>query len=59
MGNAIPISEVRDDVVNAYRQEILWQAEEMLKPFTKMFERKKVLSYGIYACQINYAFLFL
>ncbi|KAG7546248.1 UspA [Arabidopsis suecica] len=42
MGNAIPISEVRDDVVTAYRQEILWQSEEMLKPFTKLFVRKKV-----------------
>ncbi|XP_010438919.1 PREDICTED: U-box domain-containing protein 35-like [Camelina sativa] len=42
MGNAIPISEVRDDVVTAYRQEILWQSEEMLKPFTKMFVRRKV-----------------
>ncbi|EOA16012.1 hypothetical protein CARUB_v10004133mg [Capsella rubella] len=42
MGNAIPISEVRDDVVTAYRQEILWQSEEMIKPFTKMFMRRKV-----------------
>ncbi|KAL1201191.1 U-box domain-containing protein 35 [Cardamine amara subsp. amara] len=42
MGNAIPISEVRDDVATAYRQEILWQAEEMLKPFTKLFEQRKV-----------------
>ncbi|XP_010448470.1 PREDICTED: U-box domain-containing protein 35-like [Camelina sativa] len=42
MGNAIPISEVRDDVVTAYRQEILWQSEEMLKPLTKMFLRRKV-----------------
>ncbi|KFK29004.1 hypothetical protein AALP_AA7G076800 [Arabis alpina] len=42
MGNAIPISEVRDDVVTAYKQEILWQSEEMIKPFTKMFERRKV-----------------
>jgi serine/threonine protein kinase/nucleotide-binding universal stress UspA family protein len=42
MGNAIPISEVRDDVVTAYRQEILWQSEEMLKPYTKLFVRRKV-----------------
>ncbi|CAH8384713.1 unnamed protein product [Eruca vesicaria subsp. sativa] len=42
MGNTIPISEVRDDVVAAYRQEILWQAEEVLKPYKKMFERRKV-----------------
>lgn len=56
MGNAIPISEVRDDVVTAYRQEILWQSEEMLKPFTKMFERRKVLSL-LYAYLMSYAFL--
>ncbi|KAL0727064.1 hypothetical protein Bca4012_023157 [Brassica carinata] len=42
MGNTIPISEVRDDVVAAYRQEILWQSEEVLKPYKRMFERKKV-----------------
>ncbi|KAF3534348.1 hypothetical protein DY000_02038283 [Brassica cretica] len=42
MGNTIPISEVRDDVVAAYRQEMLWQAEEVLKPYKKMFERRKV-----------------
>ncbi|KAJ4913133.1 U-box domain-containing protein 35 [Raphanus sativus] len=42
MGNTIPISEVRDDVVAAYRQEVLWQAEEVLKPYKKMFERRKV-----------------
>ena len=42
MGNTIPISEVRDDVVAAYRQEVLWQAEEVLKPYQKMFERRKV-----------------
>lgn len=44
VGNAIPISEVRDDVVTAYKQEILWQSEEMLNPFKKLFERRKVLS---------------
>ncbi|CAF2071600.1 unnamed protein product [Brassica napus] len=42
MGNTIPISEVRDDVVAAYRQEVLWQAEDVLKPYKKMFERRKV-----------------
>ncbi|KAF8051669.1 hypothetical protein N665_1684s0005 [Sinapis alba] len=42
MGNTIPISEVRDDVVAAYRQEILWQSEEVIKPYKKMFERRKV-----------------
>ncbi|XP_010555606.1 PREDICTED: U-box domain-containing protein 35 isoform X2 [Tarenaya hassleriana] len=42
MGNAIPISEVRDDVAAAYRQEVKWQAMEMIKPFEKICERKKV-----------------
>ncbi|KAJ4899524.1 U-box domain-containing protein 35 [Raphanus sativus] len=42
MGNTIPISEVREDVVTAYRQEILCQSEQVLTPFKKMFEKRKV-----------------
>ncbi|KAL0738945.1 hypothetical protein Bca4012_015155 [Brassica carinata] len=42
MGNTIPISEVREDVVTAYKQEILCQSELVLTPFKKMFERRKV-----------------
>ncbi|CAN7014418.1 hypothetical protein IGI04_013175 [Brassica rapa subsp. trilocularis] len=42
MGNTIPISEVREDVVIAYRQEILCQSELVLTPFKKMFEKRKV-----------------
>ncbi|XP_033143309.1 U-box domain-containing protein 35-like [Brassica rapa] len=42
MGNTIPISEVREDVVTAYRQEILCQSELVLTPFKKMFEKRKV-----------------
>ncbi|EOA14619.1 hypothetical protein CARUB_v10027877mg [Capsella rubella] len=42
MGNAISVSELRDDVVSAYRQEVDWHTNEMLRPYKKMFERRKV-----------------
>ncbi|ESQ31779.1 hypothetical protein EUTSA_v10005349mg [Eutrema salsugineum] len=42
MGNAISITELRDDVVSAYKQEVDWNANEMLRPYKKMFERRKV-----------------
>ncbi|KAJ4877453.1 U-box domain-containing protein 52 [Raphanus sativus] len=42
MGNAISITELRDDVVSAYKQEVDWNTNEMLCPYKKMFERKKV-----------------
>ncbi|KAL1215045.1 U-box domain-containing protein 52 [Cardamine amara subsp. amara] len=42
MGNAISIAELRDDVVSAYKQEVDWNTNEMLRPYKKMFERRKV-----------------
>ncbi|XP_010548832.1 PREDICTED: U-box domain-containing protein 52-like [Tarenaya hassleriana] len=42
MGNAIPISDVRDDVALAYKQEVEWNTSEMLRPYKKMCERRKV-----------------
>ncbi|CAN7089866.1 unnamed protein product [Brassica rapa subsp. narinosa] len=42
MGNAISITELRDDVVSAYKQEVDWNTNEMLCPYKKMFERRKV-----------------
>ncbi|KAJ4887786.1 U-box domain-containing protein 52 [Raphanus sativus] len=42
MGNAISISELRADVVSAYRQEVDWNTNETLRPYKKMFERRKV-----------------
>uniref|UniRef100_A0A1J3I7R4 RING-type E3 ubiquitin transferase n=1 Tax=Noccaea caerulescens TaxID=107243 RepID=A0A1J3I7R4_NOCCA len=41
MGNAISITELRDDVVSAYKQEVDWNTNEMLRPYKKMFERRK------------------
>ncbi|XP_013619378.1 PREDICTED: U-box domain-containing protein 52 [Brassica oleracea var. oleracea] len=42
MGNAISISELKADVVSAYRQEVDWNTNETLRPYKKMFERRKV-----------------
>ncbi|CAN8251994.1 unnamed protein product [Cochlearia groenlandica] len=42
MGNAISITELRDDVVSAYKQEVDWHTNELLHPYKKMFERRKV-----------------
>ncbi|CAH8280456.1 unnamed protein product [Arabidopsis lyrata] len=42
MGNTISVSELRDDVVSAYKQEVDWSTNEMLRPYKKMFERRKV-----------------
>ncbi|CDY16812.1 BnaA09g05700D [Brassica napus] len=42
MGNAISITELRDDVVSAYKQEVDWNTNEMLCPYKRMFERRKV-----------------
>ncbi|KAF8048479.1 hypothetical protein N665_2496s0004 [Sinapis alba] len=42
MGNAISIAEVRDDVVSAYKQDVDWNTDEMIRPYKKMFERRKV-----------------
>ncbi|CAJ2638538.1 unnamed protein product [Trifolium pratense] len=42
VGNLLPISQVRDDVAAAYRQEVEWQTNQMLLPFKKMCEQRKV-----------------
>lgn len=42
VGNFIPISQVRDEVVTAFRKEVEWQADEKLVPYKKMFVQKKV-----------------
>ncbi|XP_004307786.1 PREDICTED: U-box domain-containing protein 35-like [Fragaria vesca subsp. vesca] len=42
MGNLIPISEVREDVVAAYRKDMEWQTSELLLPYKKMCALKKV-----------------
>ncbi|KAL9240365.1 hypothetical protein vseg_014594 [Gypsophila vaccaria] len=44
MGNLIPLPQVRDDVVTAYKQEIEWQKHEMILPYRKMLTNKKVLA---------------
>ncbi|KAM0923976.1 hypothetical protein ACQ4PT_005168 [Festuca glaucescens] len=42
MGNYIPISQVRDDVASAYREEVEWQARSRLLPFKKMCAQRQV-----------------
>ncbi|XP_050224602.1 U-box domain-containing protein 35-like isoform X2 [Mercurialis annua] len=42
MGNSIPISQVRDDVAAAYKQEMGWQTNQMLLPFKNLCTRNKV-----------------
>ncbi|KAJ8425470.1 hypothetical protein Cgig2_001059 [Carnegiea gigantea] len=42
MGNLLPLPQVRDDVAAAYKKEIEWQKTEMILPFQKLFNLKKV-----------------
>ncbi|OMO52195.1 hypothetical protein COLO4_37371 [Corchorus olitorius] len=42
MGNSLPISQVRDDVADAYKKEVEWQTNEMLLPYKKMCAQRKV-----------------
>uniref|UniRef100_A0A5B6YIJ3 RING-type E3 ubiquitin transferase n=1 Tax=Davidia involucrata TaxID=16924 RepID=A0A5B6YIJ3_DAVIN len=42
MGNSIPLSQVRDDVAAAYKNEVEWQTSEKLLPYKKMCAQKKV-----------------
>ncbi|KAJ0228708.1 U box domain-containing protein [Hirschfeldia incana] len=42
MGKAIPILEARAQVVSDYRKEVDSNTNEMLLPYKKMFERRKV-----------------
>lgn len=42
MGNYIPISNVRDEVVSAYKKEIEWKTNAMFLPYKQMCTQKKV-----------------
>ncbi|CAL5366846.1 unnamed protein product [Camellia sinensis] len=42
MGNFIPLSQVRDDIADAYRKEVEWKTNEKLLPYKKMCTQKKV-----------------
>ncbi|KAL6005088.1 hypothetical protein ACLOJK_005649 [Asimina triloba] len=42
MGNRLPVSQVREDVVTAYEKEIEWQTTAMLLPYKQMCSRKQV-----------------
>ncbi|KAK1366696.1 U-box domain-containing protein 35-like [Heracleum sosnowskyi] len=42
VGNFIPITEVRDDIVAAYVKEVEWQTDEKLILFKKMCAQRKV-----------------
>ncbi|KAM3207162.1 hypothetical protein ACQJBY_062400 [Aegilops geniculata] len=42
MGNYLPVSQVRDDVASAYREELEWQARNMLLPYKKMCAQRQV-----------------
>ncbi|KAM7272227.1 hypothetical protein ACFE04_026890 [Oxalis oulophora] len=42
VGNYIPLSQARDDVVKTYKKEIEWQTNEMLLPYKRMCAQKEV-----------------
>ncbi|CAK8564787.1 unnamed protein product [Lathyrus sativus] len=42
VGNYLPISQVRNDVAAAYKKEMEWKTHQMLLPFKKMCEQRKV-----------------
>ncbi|KAF3796283.1 U-box domain-containing protein 35 [Nymphaea thermarum] len=42
MGNSLPISKVREDIVAAYRKEIEWQTNTKLLPFKQMCAKRQV-----------------
>ncbi|KAK7271561.1 hypothetical protein RJT34_27567 [Clitoria ternatea] len=42
MGNIIPLSQVRNDVATAFKKEVEWQTNQMLHPFKRMCEQRKV-----------------
>ncbi|CAJ1958629.1 unnamed protein product [Sphenostylis stenocarpa] len=42
MGNVVPLSQVRSDVATAFKKEVEWQANQMLLPFKRMCEKRKV-----------------
>lgn len=42
MGNHIPISQLRDDIVSAYRRDIEWQTNAMILPYKEICKRRQV-----------------
>ncbi|XP_020240250.1 U-box domain-containing protein 35 isoform X1 [Cajanus cajan] len=42
MGNVIPLSQVRNDVATAFKKEVEWQINQMLLPFKRLCEQRKV-----------------
>ncbi|KAK8946234.1 U-box domain-containing protein 35 [Platanthera guangdongensis] len=44
MGNYIPICQVRDDVVSAYRKDVEWQIQAMILPYKEICKRRKVVA---------------
>lgn len=42
VGNSIPISQVRDDVVAAFRKDVEWQTSEKLHPYKMLCTKRKV-----------------
>ncbi|TKY49847.1 U-box domain-containing protein 35 [Spatholobus suberectus] len=42
MGNVIPLSQVRNDVATAFKKDVEWQINQMLLPFKRMCEQRKV-----------------
>ncbi|CAK9139917.1 unnamed protein product [Ilex paraguariensis] len=42
MGNSLPLSQVRDDIVAAYKKEVEWQMSKKLLPYKKMCAQTKV-----------------
>ena len=56
MGNAISVTELRDDLVSAYKQELDWNTKEILQPYKKMFDRRKVF---VLFCFVLFCFLII
>ncbi|XP_020240252.1 U-box domain-containing protein 35 isoform X2 [Cajanus cajan] len=42
VGNVIPLSQVRNDVATAFKKEVEWQINQMLLPFKRLCEQRKV-----------------
>lgn len=42
VGNFIPVSKVRNDVVAAFREEVEWQVTEKLLPYKNMCSQRNV-----------------
>lgn len=50
----VPVSQVREDVVIAYKKEVEWQADQKLLPYKNMCARRKVCAlYKFFLDYIN------